>query len=433
MEALGTWYHSFCLSFLFLPIIVQCAIPELTSVVRSDECPVLLDPPPITRSIIHQNKIVNGDQGYVDLKYYIGVLDSPNHRAPGLCTCFVLASKVMMSVGECAGYSAGPLFITIGDTYGAAGEKIAVKEQIIHPDYIIDINPEFSLGILILEEEISTAKQYHMKVLIDAEIPRENEPVRIAGRGHIQSNVYNRERLIYQIDIPVLSKEKCEELYDPINTTSRFCAGYGDKKCDICHFDEGSPVFQYDKRGNPVLVGIVVRSPGTLHSAGTHPHCGLQSFPYPFNRIVQFESYLRTPKLAEYGIEFATTRDLPDLRTPSPSSTSSPSSEPSELFSPSPFPTNLEQSNAIPSLTISPNPEVSLQPNPIDLSPSNRPSASTDINVTDTTVSDTTGPGVPILAIVLIAVAFVLIILVSLSCYLWHRYRTSKAFHPDDK
>lgn len=148
-----------------------------------------------------------------------------------------------------------------------------------------------------------------MKVSVDSEIPREEEPIRVAGRGQIEEEGNAQNVFIYQIDLPVLSKQKCEELNVPINTTSRFCAGYNDRKCDLCAGDGGSPVIQYDKSGNPVLVGLSV---GFLCGGETE-----DSYPYPFNRIAQFESYLRNP---EYNVEFASTQDLPSLRPPAPSS-----------------------------------------------------------------------------------------------------------------
>lgn len=159
----------------------------------------------------------------------------------------------MMTDGNCATWATS---ITIGDTYGSAGQRIAVMDRIVHPDFHI---MEYYFGIIILEEEITTAKNHRMKILIDSEIPRENDPVRIAARGITDQGDGNSDNLfIHQIDLPVLSKEQCKLFYGPINVTSRFCAGYFNRKCEICRLDGGSPVFQYDKSGNPVAVGMSI-------------------------------------------------------------------------------------------------------------------------------------------------------------------------------
>lgn len=149
MESFNILQYRFLVTCLLLPIIVECAIFKIRPIIRSYECPVLLEPPPMTRSLLLQNKVLNGDRAYESLKDYIGTLygeDGP------ICTCTVIAPKIVITDGTCAISTSD---VIIGDIYGNIGQRIAVKEKIVHADFGI---PEYNFGILILEVEITTGK-----------------------------------------------------------------------------------------------------------------------------------------------------------------------------------------------------------------------------------------------------------------------------------
>lgn len=97
----------------------------------------------------------------------------------------------------------------------------------------------------------------------DPEVPRTGEAVTTAGFGYIshQWPALPTPNHLLRVDVPVVSRTRCNELYTRVDGKLHMCAGYEEGGCDSCQSDSGGPLryvkLESDGTRRAILVGIV--------------------------------------------------------------------------------------------------------------------------------------------------------------------------------
>lgn len=96
---------------------------------------------------------------------------------------------------------------------------------------------------------------------IEIDIPKSGSPYMVwtAGWGTTAENSYEVPNILQKVEIPLVSKEKCNaaDVYNGGITDRMMCAGLPQGGKDSCQGDSGGPLFTKQASGDYTLVGIV--------------------------------------------------------------------------------------------------------------------------------------------------------------------------------
>lgn len=165
-------------------------------------------------------RIAGGHVANSELTQYIAAVIYPTRN----CTGVLLAPNIVLTGGhECitneevsfvvVGY--GELKNTLSIPYE---DRYGVKDRIPHLKFATnydDIYP-YSVQYFLLDRDVPNART--MAVNRNKKIPKEGSVVRALGYGQFgDANQINTKNGLHQVDIPVTSKEECDEAYKKVN------------------------------------------------------------------------------------------------------------------------------------------------------------------------------------------------------------------------
>lgn len=253
------------------------------------------------------------------------------------CTGVLLSRRWIATAAHCqisAGFVAG-----IGGNKASNGQLIKVERTFIPKQSGPKWFPyDRDIAFVKLAKPVSKDAKF-MSVNMVPNLPRAGAATRVVGYGTTEppkKNSYPEfDEILREVDIPAIPAKTCRDLYadikEPVNiSASMICAGI--PGCGPCEGDSGGPLVQFDRKGRPVLVGIVSAS----------VRCA-DNFPTIFTRVSSFGSYMK-----KVGVEFQRAKgavqiDLisrPPSPTPSPkrqTTTANGSSRPSKAPKPKPL------------------------------------------------------------------------------------------------
>ena len=221
-----------------------------------------IDPP--------EPRIVGGGEVNPEGKYPFMVAlvthSNPNAHTGQFCGGAVVAASWVLTAGHCVqSKQPGDVDVVIGrhDLTSSDGERIAVDEILVHPNF--NIGPgflEFDGALL----RLSTPTSFAPIVMASSGAADKFSPGTVAtvmGWGFTESSPAF-PNVLYEVAAPIISDADCEAAGAPgplyaedFDGSSMICAGYPAGGQDACAGDSGGPLVAPDGNGGWLHVGVV--------------------------------------------------------------------------------------------------------------------------------------------------------------------------------
>lgn len=147
----------------------------------------------------------------------------------------------------------------------AGGRAVNVRQVIVHENY--DDNTKLNdVALLRLEGAANAPRQQMvgrgaMSTLLLPGVMATTmgfgkvKPIPIQAPANFNSGPSSQHLL--QVDVPIVSKEKCKTRYKDVTTDATMCAGRDEGGADTCPGDSGGPIYVRDKVGQALQAGVV--------------------------------------------------------------------------------------------------------------------------------------------------------------------------------
>ena len=199
--------------------------------------------PAITAKILGGSEAKSGDWPWI-----VALLDSSRadtYQAQ-YCSGVLIDSSWVLTAAHCVdGKSAADIEAAVGifDLTSFAGPRIEVKTIHMHPGYNTTTLTN-DIALLELKQPASgpTITLYSGSSREDIPADLMDRLLTALGWGWAKgpSGFYYPEKL-RQVDLPVVDKSTCDNIYHVSLVSSQICAGYQDGK-DVCNGDSGGPL-----------------------------------------------------------------------------------------------------------------------------------------------------------------------------------------------
>ncbi|KAG9405050.1 hypothetical protein AC1031_004152 [Aphanomyces cochlioides] len=244
-------------------------------------------------------EIVGGTEAAVGKHLYVTSL---RLTAGGETECggSLIAPNVVLTAAHCNVEINGAIkYAVIGSHYNGGtqyGETIAVKQQIVHPNYDKDTNTnDFAIFILATNPCASVVRY-----------GRRQRPRRRAWLGATKENG-NEPNALLELTINTLDNAKCANLLSGYNVDNTMVCAGGQAGKDSCQGDSGGPL-TVESNGQETLVGVVSWGLG----------CAEANKPGVYGRISAVKDFI-----SPYLTNSPTVSPTPSTKlTPTPSKTS---------------------------------------------------------------------------------------------------------------
>lgn len=250
-------------------------------------CPVVLSPhPPAPVSV---ERIIGGSLSTRITASYIVALEQ---FFDFQCTGVLISKRWLLTAAHC-GVSMSWI-ARFGGLDAFSGEERAIDKIFIPDQTNASFPSDFSedIALIRLTTDAPSTSTF-VSVNANDSLPLTNSFARMVGYGRTDPVGAGRGGdALRQVDLPIVPSKDCFLAYDWL-TDDRVCAGFADGGCDACYGDGGGPLLQFDKDGQPVLMGLASGGEG----------CALAGFPGVYMRMAPFVSWFK-----RVGADFKTTR-----------------------------------------------------------------------------------------------------------------------------
>jgi hypothetical protein len=163
------------------------------------------------------------------------------------------------------------------------GMSRPIARIVLHPDYRVSAAgvPENDLALLQFADALPGTPMPIASDELAQLALRDGDRVLIAGWGtaSFSANSPISGNLLLAV-VPVVGRDKCNQVYAGAVTDRMFCAGIG--TADSCQGDSGGPALVYDKAGRAVLAGIVSWGAG----------CTQKRYPGVYVDVIKYRDFI---------------------------------------------------------------------------------------------------------------------------------------------
>ncbi|XP_018563116.1 trypsin-4-like isoform X2 [Anoplophora glabripennis] len=222
-------------------------------------------------------RIIGGRQAYEqEFPYQLSLMRNGHI----MCGATLVSQDIALTAAHCLP-KRGLYSVRAGSIYMDKGGVVSdVKEAILHPGY--DSNTEdYDLAILKLSKHLPLSEDIRpVRLPEQDESPPRGVKGYVTGWGSVSAFEDFIPEELRVLEIPVLERETCEDIYDSVNiiTKRMFCAGYRQGGRDSCQGDSGGPFVI-----NETLYGLV--------SWGFN--CGEPGYPGVYTNVSALRSYIK--------------------------------------------------------------------------------------------------------------------------------------------
>lgn len=165
------------------------------------------------------------------------------------------------------------------------GQRLGVVELMAHPNY----NPtttDFDVGLLHLKTPVMLSDKVQpieLAGLSDESLFKVGVMATVTGWGSQSGQTHSYPDGLYQVSVPMVSNEICNQSYNGAITEAMLCAGFAGGGKDACQGDSGGPLVVPNAQKNGyVQVGIVSWGEG----------CALSGYYGVYTAVPRFKNWI---------------------------------------------------------------------------------------------------------------------------------------------
>ena len=206
---------------------------------------------PSTVALLDAKKIEDIESGSTSIPF-----DEANYQAQ-FCGATLISSKWVLTAAHCVvdgttGQQSSPSSIKalLGTSdLSDGGIRHTIKSIVVYPSYNY-ITGDADIALLELQYDASIPS-----IPVSAFDTPVGELATVVGWGATDtaSTLFPEE--LYEVDLPIVNRSTCENIYGSEFTQNMFCAGYSNGGKDTCKSDSGGPLMVYEN-GQYVQSGI---------------------------------------------------------------------------------------------------------------------------------------------------------------------------------
>ncbi|MCP3921047.1 MAG: trypsin-like serine protease [Desulfobacterales bacterium] len=206
----------------------------------------------------------------------------------------VTAAHCVAENSERSAYTASDIDVVLGrnNLTDSDGERIAVSQIIVHPDYVSSAGEINDIALLRLS---SPSSQSAASLVTEQEVNLTSPGVEAVaiGWGLMEEETRDFPDALQQVSLPIVSNTVAQNAYSSIGITitdEMFCAGYSEGGKDTCQGDSGGPLVVHDAAGTGwLLAGVTSFGEG----------CARVGYYGVYARISSFAEWI-TQKISSY-------------------------------------------------------------------------------------------------------------------------------------
>nr|XP_039264722.1 ovochymase-2-like [Styela clava] len=197
-----------------------------------------------------------------------------------------------------------------------------VLKKIVHDNYQVGATWNNDIALLELERPFRFTEYVRPACVPTPDVEFEvGTKCYATGWGKQQEGSNVVTPTLREAPIPLLSREKCGEIYFTEFTENMFCAGYLEGGIDACQGDSGGPlVCRQSGKFNWVLLGVTSWGWG----------CGRANYPGVYTRVNRYGEWIRNSTNNEARMNFNNSGPIPTMEptTPAPTTVGTTTVEP---------------------------------------------------------------------------------------------------------